>query len=75
MTDTPHILVTGSTRGIGAAIAEALAAKSVSFVGHGRYRRTATARSSAALTWLRGGRRLTRCGTPRWRGWTGVSTC
>ncbi|HEX3363764.1 SDR family oxidoreductase [Phenylobacterium sp.] len=36
MTDTPHILVTGSTRGIGAAIADALSAKAVSFVGHGR---------------------------------------
>ncbi|THD62341.1 SDR family oxidoreductase [Phenylobacterium sp.] len=36
MTDTPHILVTGSTRGIGAAIADALTAKSVRFVGHGR---------------------------------------
>jgi NAD(P)-dependent dehydrogenase (short-subunit alcohol dehydrogenase family) len=36
MTDTPHILVTGSTRGIGAAIAEALGARGVRFVGHGR---------------------------------------
>ena len=36
MTDTPHILITGSTRGIGAAIAETLAARGVRFVGHGR---------------------------------------
>jgi NAD(P)-dependent dehydrogenase (short-subunit alcohol dehydrogenase family) len=36
MTDTPHILVTGSTRGIGAAIADTLGAKGVRFVGHGR---------------------------------------
>jgi 3-oxoacyl-[acyl-carrier protein] reductase len=36
MSDTPHILVTGSTRGIGAAIAEALTAKRIGFVGHGR---------------------------------------
>lgn len=36
MTDMPHILVTGSTRGIGAAIAEALSARGVTFVGHGR---------------------------------------
>jgi 3-oxoacyl-[acyl-carrier protein] reductase len=37
MTDAiPHILVTGSTRGIGAAIVEALAAKGARVVGHGR---------------------------------------
>ena len=36
MTDTPHILVTGSTRGIGAAIAETLAARGIRFSGHGR---------------------------------------
>jgi 3-oxoacyl-[acyl-carrier protein] reductase len=36
MTDTPHILVTGSTRGIGAAIAGTLAARGVRFIGHGR---------------------------------------
>jgi 3-oxoacyl-[acyl-carrier protein] reductase len=36
MTDTPHILVTGSTRGIGAAIADTLATRGVRFVGHGR---------------------------------------
>jgi len=32
----PHILVTGSTRGIGAAIVEALTAKGARVVGHGR---------------------------------------
>jgi NAD(P)-dependent dehydrogenase (short-subunit alcohol dehydrogenase family) len=32
----PHILVTGSTRGIGAAIVEALAAKGARVIGHGR---------------------------------------
>ncbi|MDB5424400.1 MAG: short-chain alcohol dehydrogenase-like protein [Phenylobacterium sp.] len=32
----PHILVTGSTRGIGAAIVEALAAKGARVAGHGR---------------------------------------
>jgi 3-oxoacyl-[acyl-carrier protein] reductase len=36
MSDTPHILVTGSTRGIGAAIAQTLAARGVRFIGHGR---------------------------------------
>jgi 3-oxoacyl-[acyl-carrier protein] reductase len=36
MTLTPHILVTGSTRGIGAAITDTLSARGVSFVGHGR---------------------------------------
>ena len=35
MTDAPHILVTGSTRGIGAAIVEALAARGARVVGHG----------------------------------------
>ena len=35
-TDPPHILVTGSTRGIGAAIVEALAARGARIVGHGR---------------------------------------
>jgi 3-oxoacyl-[acyl-carrier protein] reductase len=36
MTDSPNILVTGSTRGIGAAVTGALAARSVRMVGHGR---------------------------------------
>jgi len=37
MTDTRvHVLVTGSTRGIGAAIAQALRDRGVRFVGHGR---------------------------------------
>jgi 3-oxoacyl-[acyl-carrier protein] reductase len=36
MADPVHILVTGSTRGIGAAISEALAARAVRQVGHGR---------------------------------------
>jgi 3-oxoacyl-[acyl-carrier protein] reductase len=36
MTLKPHILVTGSTRGIGAAITDTLSARGVSFVGHGR---------------------------------------
>src|SRR6185312_8067354 len=36
MTDAPHILVTGSTRGIGAAVFEALAQRGAKLVGHGR---------------------------------------
>ena len=36
MPDQPHVLVTGSTRGIGAAIAAELASRGVRFVGHGR---------------------------------------
>ncbi len=36
MTEQPHILVTGSTRGIGAAIAGALRDRKVRFIGHGR---------------------------------------
>jgi NAD(P)-dependent dehydrogenase (short-subunit alcohol dehydrogenase family) len=36
MTDAPHILVTGSTRGIGAAVFEALSARGAKLVGHGR---------------------------------------
>jgi 3-oxoacyl-[acyl-carrier protein] reductase len=36
MTDPVHVLVTGSTRGIGAAVLEALQARSVRMVGHGR---------------------------------------
>ena len=33
---SPHILVTGSTRGIGAAIVDALGAKGAEVIGHGR---------------------------------------
>jgi 3-oxoacyl-[acyl-carrier protein] reductase len=36
MADPVHILVTGSTRGIGAAVAQTLTARGVRFVGHGR---------------------------------------
>ena len=36
MTHTPHILVTGTTRGIGAAVAETLSSRGVRFLGHGR---------------------------------------
>jgi NAD(P)-dependent dehydrogenase (short-subunit alcohol dehydrogenase family) len=36
MEAVPHILVTGSTRGIGAAIAEVLRSRGARFVGHGR---------------------------------------
>lgn len=36
MSDLPHILVTGSTRGIGAAIAGALEGRGVRVIGHGR---------------------------------------
>jgi 3-oxoacyl-[acyl-carrier protein] reductase len=36
MSESPHILVTGSTRGIGASVTGALAARSVRMVGHGR---------------------------------------
>ena len=37
----PHVLVTGSTRGIGAAIAAALSGKGVRVIGHGRVDATA----------------------------------
>src|SRR5690349_15229837 len=36
MADSVNVLVTGSTRGIGAAIAAELSARAVRFVGHGR---------------------------------------
>lgn len=36
MADPVHILVTGSTRGIGAAVAETLAVRGIRMVGHGR---------------------------------------
>jgi 3-oxoacyl-[acyl-carrier protein] reductase len=36
MTQAVHILVTGSTRGIGAAVVETLRARGVRFLGHGR---------------------------------------
>jgi 3-oxoacyl-[acyl-carrier protein] reductase len=36
MSDLAHILVTGSTRGIGAAISDTLNARGVRFMGHGR---------------------------------------
>ena len=36
MTDTLHILVTGSTRGIGAAVADQLSGRGAQVVGHGR---------------------------------------
>jgi NAD(P)-dependent dehydrogenase (short-subunit alcohol dehydrogenase family) len=36
MSETAHILVTGSTRGIGAAIVETLAERGVRYIGHGR---------------------------------------
>ncbi|MDB5417603.1 MAG: short-chain alcohol dehydrogenase-like protein [Phenylobacterium sp.] len=42
---TPHILVTGSTRGIGAAVVQALEAKGARVIGHGR---TASERVIAA---------------------------
>jgi NAD(P)-dependent dehydrogenase (short-subunit alcohol dehydrogenase family) len=37
MTDAPHILVTGSSRGIGRAICEALSARGVHVIGHARH--------------------------------------
>ena len=36
MSETIHIMVTGSTRGIGAAVTQALAARGVRVAGHGR---------------------------------------
>ena len=36
MSSAPHVLVTGSTRGIGAAIVDSLAAKGARVIGHGR---------------------------------------
>ena len=37
MTSPAHILVTGSTRGIGAAVTAVLGARSVRMVGHGTH--------------------------------------
>ena len=36
MSTAPHVLVTGSTRGIGAAVVQALSAKGARVIGHGR---------------------------------------
>src|SRR5690349_19935584 len=36
MAPAPHILVTGSSRGIGAAIGQALSARGARWIGHGR---------------------------------------